>query len=164
IDNNHEYLKVVINIATRWDLTYKAWVRILKLKSAIEVMQLKMKDLIKVLQPFANATKMLGGSKYTTILYVFPTILSLKKLLNITYDTQVNINFDNSNTAFNDDQELKEKIDLIDKPEILDAEAYLITEYEAFKEQEPIPADTVQMNNNPDKEENVLLAAIYESI
>ncbi|CAG8518941.1 5877_t:CDS:2, partial [Cetraspora pellucida] len=115
-------------------------------------------------------------------------INSLKIMLNITYDTQVNVNLDNANTAFDDDQEFQEEINLIDEPEILDveseaklnrikinipqvcdgmvenAEAYLITEYEAFKEQEPIPTNTVQMDDDPDKEENVLLAAMYESI
>ncbi|CAG8729230.1 24866_t:CDS:2 [Cetraspora pellucida] len=76
-------------------------------KGLLLVKQL-MKDLVKILQPFANAMKMLGGSKYTTMSYMFPAISSFKKLLNIIYDAQININLDNSNTVFNDDQEFQE--------------------------------------------------------
>ncbi|CAG8744885.1 14486_t:CDS:1, partial [Racocetra fulgida] len=38
---------------------------------------------------------------------------------------------------------------------------YLVAEYEVFKEQESILTNTVQMNNL-EKEENVLLAVMYE--
>ncbi|CAG8797025.1 11810_t:CDS:1, partial [Racocetra persica] len=56
------------------------------------------------------------------------------------------------------------KMELATYSQRLEAEAYLITEYEAFKEQEPIPMDTIQIDDDPDEEENVLLAAMYESI
>ncbi|CAG8494321.1 1220_t:CDS:10 [Dentiscutata erythropus] len=196
INNNHEYLKVIIDVATRWDSTYIAW-------------QL-MKDLIKILQPFADATKLLGGSKYTTMSYMYPAISSLKKLLKITYNTQIDINLDDTNTVFDDDQEFQEEIDLIDEPELkliklpqicngmienvkialfnalnyyweypireallatlldprnkklefatysqrLEAEAYLVAEYEVFKEQELVPTNSVQIDIL-EEEENV---------
>ncbi|CAG8736946.1 20971_t:CDS:1 [Racocetra persica] len=53
---------------------------------------------------------------------MFPAISSLKKLLNITYNAQININLDDSNTVFDDDQEFQEEIDLIDEPEVLNTE------------------------------------------
>ncbi|CAG8625087.1 1527_t:CDS:1, partial [Dentiscutata erythropus] len=66
-----------------------------------------MDDLVKILQPFANATKMLGGSKYATMSYMFPAISSLKKLLNVDTSTQITIDLDSSNTAFDDDLDLQ---------------------------------------------------------
>ncbi|CAG8812942.1 9798_t:CDS:1, partial [Racocetra persica] len=46
----------------------------------------------------------------------------------------------------------------------LETKTHLIAEYEAFKEQEQMPTDIVQMNNCFEEKENVLLAAIYEPI
>ncbi|CAG8566642.1 2918_t:CDS:2, partial [Scutellospora calospora] len=94
-----------------------------------------MEDLIKVLQPFANTTKMLSR-KYPICEALLATLLDprTKKMKLATYSQR------------------------------LEAEVYLITEYEAFKEQELIPMDTVQMDDDPNEEENVLLAAMYESI
>ncbi|CAG8616145.1 8992_t:CDS:2, partial [Racocetra persica] len=100
INKNHEYLQAIPDVVTRWDSTYLAWVQVLKLKPAIEIMQVILShnndpttkkdarhfkriiltpnewqlidNLVKILQPFANTTKMLGGSKYTTMSYMFP--------------------------------------------------------------------------------------------
>ncbi|CAG8733783.1 21218_t:CDS:2 [Cetraspora pellucida] len=121
INKNHEYLQAIIDVLTRWNSTYLAWVQILKLKPTIEIMQL-MDDLVKILQSFANATKMLGGSKYTTILFMFTAISLLKKLLNIDNNIQITVDLDDSNTVFNDNLDLQENIKFIDEPEILDIE------------------------------------------
>ncbi|CAG8831175.1 5856_t:CDS:1, partial [Racocetra persica] len=80
-------------------------------------------DLVKVLQSFANTTKMLGGSEYATMSYMFLAISSLKKLLNITCDAQFNPDLDNSDTVFDNNQEFQEEIDLIDESEMLDIES-----------------------------------------
>ncbi|CAG8522756.1 30982_t:CDS:2 [Gigaspora margarita] len=197
INNNHEYLKAIMDVATRWDSTYIVWVRILKLKSAIEVMQLTMshskdsivkkdarrlkqimltpdewqlmKDLVKILQSFADVTTMLEGSKYTTMSHMFPAISSLKKLFNITYNAQININLDDSIQflmMIKNEPELKnvkialfnalnyyweypireallatlldprnKKMEFETYSQRLEAEAYLVAEYEVFKEQ-----------------------------
>ncbi|CAG8789289.1 6716_t:CDS:1 [Cetraspora pellucida] len=81
-----------------------------------------MDDLVKILQPFANATKMLGGSKYATMSFMFTAISSLKKLLNIDNNIRITVDLDDSNTVFDDNLDLQEDIGFIDKPEILDIE------------------------------------------
>ncbi|CAG8789788.1 3578_t:CDS:2, partial [Cetraspora pellucida] len=65
-----------------------------------------MDDLVKILHPFANTTKMLGGSKYTTMSFMFTAISSLKKLLNIDNNIQITVDLDNSNTVFDDNLDL----------------------------------------------------------
>ncbi|CAG8771460.1 2368_t:CDS:2, partial [Racocetra persica] len=39
IIKNHEYLQAIADVSTRWDSIYLAWVRIFKLKPAIEIIQ-----------------------------------------------------------------------------------------------------------------------------
>ncbi|CAG8852157.1 33277_t:CDS:1, partial [Racocetra persica] len=46
----------------------------------------------------------------------------------------------------------------------LEAKTHLITEYKAFKEQEQMPTNIVQINDCFEEEENVLLATMYEPI
>ncbi|CAG8809719.1 2084_t:CDS:2, partial [Racocetra persica] len=97
INKNHEYLQAIADVPTRWDSTYLAW-------------------------PFANATKILGGSKYSTMSFMFTAISSLKKLLDIDNNVQITVDLDDSNTVFDDDLDLQEDIEFIDEPEILDIE------------------------------------------
>ncbi|CAG8795076.1 35344_t:CDS:1, partial [Racocetra persica] len=55
------------------------------------------------------------------------------------------------------------KIEFATYSQRLEAKAYLVAEYEVFKEQETILTNTVQIDNL-EEEENVLLAVMYEPI
>ena len=57
--------------------------------------------LTAVLKPFAEATELLGGSKYTTISFMYSAIMVIKQGLSLTETS--NIDFDSSDDAFEDD-------------------------------------------------------------
>jgi hypothetical protein len=67
------------------------------------------RDLIPVLQPFAAATEILGGSNYCTHSIMNPILIDIKKRLHpLTQEgtrvaEQININGNNNETAFDED-------------------------------------------------------------
>ncbi|CAG8824782.1 1572_t:CDS:2, partial [Cetraspora pellucida] len=127
------YLRLIADTKTRWNSSYLAWKRLIKLRPAINVMisiletetdrvskrevkQLKkinltntewdtIKELLPILKPFAEATEFLGGSSYSTISFMFYviSILASDLALNDNNDTYVMIDFESSATAFDDD-------------------------------------------------------------
>ncbi|CAG8565957.1 2381_t:CDS:2, partial [Scutellospora calospora] len=62
----------------------------------------KATSLITILRPFAEATELLGGSKYATISFMYSTIIVIKQKL-LTYNNNLNIDFDFSCNVFDDD-------------------------------------------------------------
>ncbi|CAG8726947.1 25129_t:CDS:2, partial [Dentiscutata erythropus] len=61
--------------------------------------------------------------------------------------TQITIDLDSSNTAFDDDLDLQEEIELVDEPEMLKAKNYLIDEYEMFRKLESTSISMTQMDS-----------------
>jgi len=98
-------LHVIANVTTRWNSSFLAWQRLLKLKDYINVListlstktdpdskrdskRLKqimieeeewdvIKNLIPILRPFAEATNYLGGNKYCTYTIMVPTLIKI---------------------------------------------------------------------------------------
>ncbi|CAG8530275.1 22161_t:CDS:2 [Cetraspora pellucida] len=103
---------------------------------------------------------MLGRSKYVTMSYMFVAISSLKKLLNVDNNiVSVTVDFNNLNSAFSNNLDLKEKIEFANEPEIIEAKTYLVAEYKLFKESASTLYDITQIKD--DKKKNALLAAMY---
>lgn len=103
-----------MDVSTRWNSSFLAWERLLLLKDAIDIVlatlsisttsearkdakRLKkiqltddewdlMRDLVNILGHFFEVTEELGGSKYATISYMFPSILGLIEKLDISAD------------------------------------------------------------------------------
>jgi len=114
---------MIADVETRWNSSYLAWKRLIKIKDLIDVLastmlidndpsmrnngkRLKninltenewqeMDKLIKVLEDFAEATEYLGGSKYTTIslMYSILTVISQKILPDDDSDDDLDDNF-----------------------------------------------------------------------
>ena len=62
------------------------------------------KQLIKVLEPFASGTELLEGSKYATISFMYDAITEIKKGVYSTYDIESeDIDLTNYTTVFDDD-------------------------------------------------------------
>lgn len=130
MENIHEYLRLISDVETRWNSSYLAWKRLIKIKDLVEIMATTMMidpdpstkydgrrlrninlteeewqaigELIIILEDFAEATEYLGGSKYTTIslMYSILEIISQKLLPD---DSEVEIvDLSNPNTAFDD--------------------------------------------------------------
>jgi hypothetical protein len=102
-------LHVIADVATRWNSSYYAWVRLIKIKSYIETLLLELtyssdinskkdakelqdimlveeewdflKELILILGPFEEATQYLGGEKYVTHSIMNPILKEIKRLL-----------------------------------------------------------------------------------
>jgi hypothetical protein len=98
-------LHVIADITTRWNSSFLAWQRLLRLKDYINLLintlstktdldskkdckRLKkimlkeeewnaIKDLVQILKPFAEATNYLGGSKYCTYSIMIPTLIRI---------------------------------------------------------------------------------------
>jgi hypothetical protein len=98
-------LHVIADVTTRWNSSFLAWQRLLKLKDYINVListlstkndpdskrdykRLKqimieeeewdvIKNLIPILKPFAEATNYLGGNKYCTYTIMVPTLIKI---------------------------------------------------------------------------------------
>jgi hypothetical protein len=129
LEKNDEYLRIIADVETRWNSSYLAWKRLIKIKDLIDILAStlmidpvtrrdgkRLKDinltdeewqaingLVDILGDFAEATEYLGGSKYTTIslMYCLLTIIS-KKLIPEDSNIEV-IDLTNPNTAFDDD-------------------------------------------------------------
>ncbi|CAG8740827.1 11671_t:CDS:2, partial [Racocetra persica] len=102
-----EYLRAIADCPTRWNSSYLAWNRLLKLKNYInflvtllstksdfdtkkDLKYLKknllyddkwdtINDLVEILEPFAKTTDYLGGSNYCTYSIIVPILIELKK-------------------------------------------------------------------------------------
>jgi hypothetical protein len=102
-------LNPIKNVVTRWNSTFFVLERLLKLYESIELLirnlsndpnrdyrndgktlgelfltideWIAVKKLVKILKPFANATKILSGSTYPTLNIVYPIIINLIKKL-----------------------------------------------------------------------------------
>jgi hypothetical protein len=100
---------VIADVSTRWNSSYYAWVRLIKIKGFIQVLlsellnssnidekrdgkQLEkimitsdewdlLQELILVLGPFEEATRYLGGEKYITQSIMHPILKEIKRLL-----------------------------------------------------------------------------------
>lgn len=123
---------MIADVETRWNSSYLAWKRLIKIKHLIDILASTMlidpdpttrRDgkrlkninltedewqeigkLVKVLEDFAEATEYLGGSKYTTIslMYSVLAMISKKILPGGNSDVEV-VDLTNPNTAFDDD-------------------------------------------------------------
>ena len=122
---------------TRWNSSYLAWKRLEKIHNCIDVLVLTMsrdpdpitrkdgrrlnkinlsedewiaiRQLIKVLEPFASGTELLEGSKYATISFMYDAITEIKKGVYSTYDMEPeDIDLTNHTTVFNDDVGIEE--------------------------------------------------------
>lgn len=128
-DNDH-YLRVISDVPTRWNSSYLAWKRLLKIRNLIDVMasslsidsdaqarrdgkRLKkinlvdneweaLKKLTNILEKFAEATEILGGSNYTTISLMYQALEVIKKELYISTEESVVIDLTTLNTVFDD--------------------------------------------------------------
>ena len=102
-------LHAIADVATRWNSSFYAWVRLIKLKSYIQTLLVELmnslekdakkdgkhleqimltsgewdllQELILVLGPFEEATKYLGGEKYVTHSIMHPIIKEIKRIL-----------------------------------------------------------------------------------
>jgi hypothetical protein len=61
------------------------------------------KQLIDVLELFASATKLLKGSKYATISFMYDVITAIKNGVQSTYDAEPDIDLTYPTTVFDDD-------------------------------------------------------------
>ncbi|GBB92497.1 hypothetical protein RclHR1_20160001 [Rhizophagus clarus] len=104
------FLQVVANISTRWNLSYYAWNRLIKIKSYIQMLIVELvnnendndakkdgkqlekiilssdewellQQLVIILSPFEEATNYLNGEKYITHSIMGPIIEQIKNLL-----------------------------------------------------------------------------------
>ncbi|GES92498.1 zinc finger BED domain-containing protein 1-like [Rhizophagus clarus] len=133
---NHKYLRTIQDMKTRWNSSYLAWERLLKLHHAINILiatmstesesdtdtkkdlkRLKeimlsddewklMKQLTKILQPFYDATKLLGGEKYATASFMYYVVATLQIKV-IPKEVEV-VDLTNDDDAFDDDIEFED--------------------------------------------------------
>ncbi|CAB4434461.1 unnamed protein product [Rhizophagus irregularis] len=144
-----EYLLHVISDSpTRWNSSYLAWQRLLKLKNhiimLINTLATKndldskkdykrlnsimltsdewdlIQDLIPVLKPYVEATELLGGSSYCTHSMMNPILINIKKRFHPS-----TFNFGDNNTAFDEDMAIEENEQL--QAGIEDNERQLLT-------------------------------------
>jgi hypothetical protein len=139
LEDNDHYLRVISDVPTRWNSSYLAWKRLLKIRNLIDVMasslsidsdaqarkdgkRLKkinlvddeweaLKKLTNILEKFAEATEILGGSNYTTISFMYQALEIIKKDINVLIEEPVEIDLTTQNTVFD------ENIGYIDSPE-----------------------------------------------
>jgi len=119
-------------VNTRWNSSFLAWKRLEKIHDYIDVMSMTMlrdpnpttkndgkrlskinlnedewsaiKQLIKILEPFASGTKLLEGSKYATINFMNDVIAKIKKRISSNHDINPEeIDLTNPTTVFDDD-------------------------------------------------------------
>ncbi|CAG8678669.1 6747_t:CDS:1, partial [Acaulospora morrowiae] len=145
LQNDH-YLRIIVDTPTRWNSSYLAWQRLIKIRKIIDFMitklsldenyqirkesirlkQINLNDveweaitnLITILEPFAEATELLRGSKYATISFMYNAITVITnslivfnnfELRQITYGTEETVfdqilNEDRTNNEQNTDQ------------------------------------------------------------
>jgi hypothetical protein len=129
LEKNDEYLRIIADVETRWNSSYLAWKRLIKIKDLIDILastllidpdtrrdgkRLKninltedewraISNLIVILEDFAGVTEYLGGSNYTTIsmMYSLLTMVS-QKIMPDNINAEI-IDLTSPNTAFDDD-------------------------------------------------------------
>ncbi|CAB5382472.1 unnamed protein product [Rhizophagus irregularis] len=131
-----KYLNTIADVSTRWNSSYLAWCRLLKLKGYIKELLnylelqsdsdsrkdakrlknimitedewLLIHDLKEILFYFAEATNYLGGSKYCTYSSINPTIAVI--MMNVLPSTSsvINFNLDEAGDAFDEALEIDE--------------------------------------------------------
>ncbi|GBB85099.1 hypothetical protein RclHR1_11680004 [Rhizophagus clarus] len=137
-----KYLNTIADVSTRWNSSYLAWNRLIKLKGYIKGLLnhlelesdpdsqkdakrlrnimitedewLLILDLTKVLSHFADATEYLGGSKYCTYSSMNPTIIEIMKWIrpSSSNNNLTNINLDRTVDAFGEVSELEKNRDI----------------------------------------------------
>ena len=105
---------LVSTLATKNDLDskkdYKRLNSIMLTSDEWELIQ----DLMPVLKPYAEATELLGGSNYCTHSMMNPILINIKKRFSpsssrgIAAVEKININFNDNNTAFDEDITIEE--------------------------------------------------------
>ncbi|CAB5383759.1 unnamed protein product [Rhizophagus irregularis] len=132
LEKNDEYLRMIADVDTRWNSSYLAWKRLIKIKDLIDILASTMlidpdlstrrdgkrlkninltenewqeiSKLIIILEDFAGATEYLGGSKYATISLMYSVLAMIKQKILPDNDSNVeDIDLTNSDTAFDDD-------------------------------------------------------------
>ncbi|CAG8713878.1 6450_t:CDS:2, partial [Funneliformis caledonium] len=132
LENNYEYLQMIANVETRWNSSYLAWKRLIKIKDLIDILASTMmidpdsstrrdgkrlkninlteaewqeiSKLIIILEDFAGATEILGGKKYTTISLMYSILAVINQKLIPDDKSYVEIiDLTSLNIAFNDD-------------------------------------------------------------
>jgi hypothetical protein len=124
--NYPHILKPILDVKTRWNSTYKAWVRLLDLKDAIKELINRMqfesdrdtkydakrlkkimlshqewtliKELVFILKDFNDITTTLSGNSFVTLSLVYPTISHLIKKL----QSQISDNNDDDFESFDE--------------------------------------------------------------
>lgn len=132
IRDTANYLHAIADVETRWNSSFLAWQRLLRIRPFIIMVQstlavtqnpdiqlkkdfarlnkIMLKDdefdaieaLVEILGQFAVATEWLGGSKYSTSGFMYPTIQIIMKNLKPTNTSEINIDFNDTETAFDD--------------------------------------------------------------
>ena len=99
-------------------------------------------DLIPVLQPYAEATELLGGSSYCTHSMMNPILINIKKRFHpstsrgVAAAEKININFGDNNTAFDEDMAVEENEQL--QAGIEDNERQLLTNNKRIQINNPV--------------------------
>jgi len=139
LEENDNYLRIISDVPTRWNSSYLAWIRLLKIRDLIDIMvsslsidsnaqarrdgkRLKeinlvdeeweaLKKLTCILKKFAEATDLLGGSTYTTISFMHQALQIIKQdICSFTRET-VDIDLATQDTVFD------ENVEYVDSPE-----------------------------------------------
>ncbi|CAG8740380.1 25006_t:CDS:2, partial [Racocetra persica] len=129
--SHNKGIKNKIYLAYNWITATLSWIRILKLKPAIEIMYITIshnndsatkKDAQRLKRIMLTPNKWQLIDDLVKILQPL-TISSLKKLLNVNINNNMDlviVDFNDSNSAFSDNLDLEEEIEFADEPEILD--------------------------------------------
>ncbi|CAH1770014.1 6434_t:CDS:2, partial [Entrophospora sp. SA101] len=95
-ETSNYFIQCIGDVPTRWNSSYLAWTRLIKIKEFISLLangkRLKkillsdeewelLKELVKILKPFEEATTYLGGSSYITFSMMYPLIQEIKTRL-----------------------------------------------------------------------------------
>lgn len=144
LEDNDNQLRIIADVPMRWNSSYLAWKRLIQIQSIISMMITNLtlnndlqakKDgsrlekinlttdewntislLTTVLRPFAEATELLGGSKYATISFMYNAIMVIKQGLSFT--TMSDIDFDSPDDAFDNDIDYEDEDDKIQENDI----------------------------------------------
>jgi hypothetical protein len=169
-------LKPTFDVITRWNSTFKAWVRLLELKKAIILLTMHMelnsdrevkKDakklksfllsnqeweliekLVSILSHFDTITTTLSGKNFVTLSLIFPLISYLKKkLLNILNNDDDNDDGNNDDDDNNDGSNDNNDNNYEEEIPPINAE-YILNEAESLEEnQEPSALHSIEEND-----------------
>lgn len=146
-----KYLNTIADVSTRWNSSYLAWCRLLKLKGYIKGLLnylelqsdsdsrkdakrlrnimitedewLLIYDLKEMLFYFAEATDYLGGSKYCTYSSINPTIAVIMMKVHPSSSPATNFNLDKAGNAFDESPELERNEDQSESQEKININA-----------------------------------------